>query len=385
MPAPIGPRRRRLFVGLAIILTCLACFVAAEVTVRLLLRYNTPDTVRQNSLGYLPAVYARHTLAPDQHLDLDQAWGLRSEADRSYHTYRVNEHGFRGESFSLDKPAGVCRLVVLGGSAVFDLNASQGQDWPRLLEADLRDRGLVDVEVINAGIPGHASTDALGRLITRIWSLEPDVVLLYNAWNDIKYFRDLSPESPLISLVEPHDPDANPFHSYRGSLDWLLSRSQLYVKLRNVYYLRKHRPGLEGGQTARELATSYDDLGVRQYRLNVELFVAASRKIGALPVLMTQASLVSPSTPEEAREEIAYDYPGLHHEALARAFGECNDVVRDVARETGAALIDPAGSLSGRPELFADHVHTTGEGSAALAEAAAGPLATLLADCGNGG
>ena len=45
------------------------------------------------------------------------------------------------------------------------------------------------VEVINAGIPGHTSGDSLGRLYTEIWQWKPDYVIMYEAWNDIKYFN----------------------------------------------------------------------------------------------------------------------------------------------------------------------------------------------------
>jgi hypothetical protein len=90
---------------------------------------------------------------------------------------------------------------------VFDGNAkdpseNETRDWPHLIERFLRDEGY-KVEVINAGIPGHASFDALGRLYSQLWIYQPDYVLLYNIWNDIKYFRSLGPENPLISLYKP--------------------------------------------------------------------------------------------------------------------------------------------------------------------------------------
>ena len=377
-PSPIGPRKARLFSLLTIAALALLTLLAAELLVRTLLRYNTPDTIRENSLQYQPAVYARHLLAPDQYVERDKAWGVRFEADRSGEVVVINEHGFRGRSVPLDKLPGGRRILVLGGSAVFDLRAKEGRDWPRLAEQELRAAGFATVEVINAGIPGHASADAVGRLNTHLWMLAPDIVVLYNAWNDVKTFRSLTPHRPLITLVEPYDPRANPFQSYRGALDRLLSRSQLYVKLRTRYFLRRVDLGLEGGHRYDDLVDAYSASALRQYRLNLELFVDASRNIGAVPVLLTQASLAAADSSQADRARINYAYAGLSHGALVRAMAECNAAIRQIATAEGTQLIDLAAGLSGRPELFLDHIHTTPGGSEELAAAVARGLTPLL-------
>ncbi len=363
---------------LTVALVAILTFFGAELIVRIFLRYNTPDTIREHSLQYIPTVYARHVLAASQTIEHDKAWGLRTEAERTDGVVRINEIGLRGRSFPRTKPNGMRRVLVLGGSAVFDLKAPQGRDWPRQLENRLHAMDLTDLEIINAGIPGHASADSLGRLYTSLWTLEPDVILLYNAWNDIKSFRELSAERPLLSLIEPFDPRANPFQNYRGVLDRWLARSQLYIKLRNLYFLRKQRLGLEGALPFDDVVDTYSSLAIRQYRLNLELFVDASRNLGAMPVLMTQASLVSSARTDEDRERIGYAYHGLTHDALERALDECNETVLAVARAKGTAAIDVAAALAGRPELFVDHIHTTTTGSDELARTVAASLETIL-------
>ena len=117
--------------------------------------------------------------------------GGRPEEKNSELTYRINEFGYRGPSFSVSKPEGTRRIIVLGGSAVFDPNAD---GWPHLTQDFLKTTGHENVEVINAGVPGHASFDSLGRLYSQIWTFEPDYVLVYHGWNDIKYFKTLARE-----------------------------------------------------------------------------------------------------------------------------------------------------------------------------------------------
>lgn len=382
---PLSAAQKRRFVLLAVVLIFLLCAVVGEVAVRLFLRYNTPDTIRENSLQYRPTSYARHLLVPDQRIDRAKAWGDAagdSDGTAAPFIYRINHYGYRGDDFPMQKAPSGCRLIVLGGSAVFDLGASEGEDWPHQVERLLTPRaaalGIEPLQVINAGVPGHSSADSVAKLYTDLWRFEPDAVLLYNAWNDIKTFTTLGPTSPLPDLVHPHDPAADPFQNYRGTVDRLLGHSQLYIKLRNRYFLWRYPLGIEGQVAASELSDSFDDLALRQFRLNVEMVVDASRNLGAEPILLTQATLVTADTSDADRQRIAYGYQGLTHEGLLQAVTGCNATVRQVATEKGTDLLDLASSLSGHSELFDDHVHTSRQGSQRLAEAVAEHLAPRL-------
>ena len=372
---------RRWFPLLAALLMVSIGLVAAEVFTRALFRYNTPDTVRENTLQYASAVYARHLLVPNQRIDVDAAWGLRAAQETSGREFHINALGYRGPDATPTKPPGRCRIVIVGGSAVFDTWATEGNDWPRLTEKRLHELGRRQVEVINAGIPGHSSADAAGRLYTQLWMYEPDFVLLYNAWNDIKYFSTLSPERPLIAETRSYAPAEDPFQRYRGTLDWLLSSSQLYVKLRTRYFRTKYDVGSEGLQEGGDLADSFPEWGVEQYRIDLAAFVAAAHHAGAIPVMLTQATLAVSGASESDRERIAYEYVGLDHDTLVRAFDSCTESMRTIAKKEDVLLLDVAASLSGRSELFRDHVHATAEGSRALARLTADFLAPLVAGC----
>ncbi|MDC8447826.1 MAG: hypothetical protein LV473_05680 [Nitrospira sp.] len=292
-------------------------------------------------------------------------------------TYFINEHGSRGASFKLPKPPGVRRIVVLGGSTVFDLNADEGFDWPHLVEKFLKEKGHHQVEVINAGIPGHASSDSLGRLYAEIWQWEPDYLMIYEAWNDIKYFNSLSYNTPLIRLVQPSNSDADPFKTYQGTMDYLLSYSQLYVRIRTRYFAWKHQVGSEG-KFKEERKDNVSSLGLSQFRLNMEMFVDVSRNIHAIPILITQATLVSSMNTEEDRKRIVYGYVGLSHEGILQAYEKCRQVILGVAREKKADVLDLLPQLQGKSELFHDHDHTTPRGSEEIARRVANFLDPLL-------
>ncbi len=359
-----------------------------ELLARIFLPYNTPDTLRAYSMRYRPAVYARHLLEPAEGLveiDEGKAWGTKPADAPPAVLFGINGLGYRGPARSPRKPPGTIRVIVLGGSAVFDQNVSDVQpgrteDWPHQIERLLRARGLQGIEVWNAGVPGHSSADSLGRLYTQLWLYEPDFVVVYHAWNDLKFWHrePVSPDRPLIGEVPVYDPSKDLFRSYASFLDRWLSFSQVYVKLRNRWVSGAFSVGAEGFVGSGEIADDYGPFGPAQFRLNLELIVEASRRIGAEPVLTTQASLLWPDASPEARERITYSYQRLSHDALVSAYQETFRIVEEIGRERDVPVIDVARALAGREGLLDDHVHTTPEGSRAVAEVVAEGLLPLL-------
>nr|WP_320016583.1 arylesterase [uncultured Desulfobacter sp.] len=79
-----------------------------------------------------------------------------------------------------NKPLSVSRIVCFGDSLTFGTGASEGRDYPSVLE------GLTGVEVINAGVPGNTTENALKRVDEDVLAYEPDVVLITLGGNDLK-------------------------------------------------------------------------------------------------------------------------------------------------------------------------------------------------------
>lgn len=382
---PNGPTRpaSRHIALLAILALIALGVLGAEVAVRLLLPHDGPEVFRRYSLGYLPAVFTRSRLEPVGrlvHVDGGKAWGTKPADAPSDHVYHINAHGFRGPPFASRKPTGTTRIVVLGGSAVFDQNVSDdsaavGRSWPNRAESLLRDRGFA-VEVINAGVPAHAAADAVGRLLTELWLYEPDIVLLYSGWNDLKNFRGaaIAPDAPLAHLIRPLDPSADPFRNYLGAWDRLLSHSQLYVKFRTGFLRRRLAVSGEGFLPTGATGSDYGPFGPRQYELALQSFVDVARNIGARAVLATEATLaLSPDS--ASRSRIAYGYQLLDPAGLRRAYEEVHATTRAVAAAKAVPLFDAAAALRVDAGHFTDHVHLSPAGS----EAMAGVLAEFLA------
>lgn len=354
------------FVGLVV------AWTAGELYLRAFRPSLTPDTVRRASLEYEATLFARNAFPR-----------MAQVGELNGCEIRINRRGYRGRSFDIPKPEGRVRIVVLGGSAGFDVYAPEGRDWPRLVEAGLHELGHDDVEVVNASTPAHATFDSLGRLYAEIWMLDPDYVVVYHAWNDIKYFSWLEPDlsllrgyRPMPTSKETGDFVSNPFMYYSGPMDRLLCTSQLWVRLRTRYWRwRLGEIGLEGlhrnrgDRLAREnpLLDAYPQWGPRQYALDLRLITHAIREIGATPVLLTQGRLVAERNSPSDLGRIALHVVGLSHRALVQAFADCDRAVAATAEAQEAAFLDVGATLNGRSGYFIDHVHTTPPGSAAIA------------------
>jgi lysophospholipase L1-like esterase len=67
--------------------------------------------------------------------------------------------------------------------------------------------------------------------------------------------------------------------------------------------------------------------------------------------------------------------PFMKPESLIKAYARYNEIIREVAANTGALLIGGEDTIPGDPEHFNDTVHFKDAGSERMAERVAGALA----------
>jgi lysophospholipase L1-like esterase len=98
---------------------------------------------------------------------------------------KINALGLRGRDVAIPKPASIYRIVVIGDSVTFGNGVGDDETYSAQLERMVRETGLRDVEVINAGIPAYDTWQQALLLEELILSLEPNLVLLGFYENDI--------------------------------------------------------------------------------------------------------------------------------------------------------------------------------------------------------
>jgi lysophospholipase L1-like esterase len=269
---------------------------------------------------------------------------------------KVNSLGFPDAEVVLPKPPGVFRMLFLGDSCT-------QQGYPAQVAARLAldhgDEGPA-FDAVTLAVAGYSSFQ--GRVIAErvAGGLEGDLALVYFGWND-HWLANGAPDSKRIAVQTKLGPLERLVRSAheRSRLMQLLVRLQ--VNLRRW-----------GDPVSSQLRVP-----IAEYRANLAEIERRLRAFGMPVVFMTAPTshylFGAPAT--LVRDRFATDtdsVPRLH-----RAY---NQVVREVAREAGAALLDLERDwfeLSPRrlSRMFTDDgIHFSDEGLQALARRIAGFL-----------
>ena len=112
----------------------------------------------------------------------------------------INSHGFRSEEFSEQKPENTYRIFTLGGSSTFGVGVSDNETWSGYLQKKFDGIDLgVDVKIINAGISAANSGTERKLIEERIVNFDPDLIIMYDGWNDAGYPIHWNRPSPSLN------------------------------------------------------------------------------------------------------------------------------------------------------------------------------------------
>ncbi|HET8623029.1 MAG TPA: hypothetical protein VFM14_05665 [Gemmatimonadales bacterium] len=286
---------------------------------------------------------------------------------------RLNAYGFRGPDLRDPLPPGCVRIMAIGASETFDENG-RVEDYPRLLENQLRDHGCF--EVLNAAIVGQA----LPRL-QHTWEhhasrVAPSIVIIYPTPSF--YLRDVPPAYPTDVL---HDPPTRPWWHPRV-LVWLEESTLGWPQVVRTHLLRRELSAAAdtGGPGWVYSELPLDRLAVYERQLDSIATAVAQRN--AIPVLVTHATRFD-RPPAKADLDIL---DAFRHNSGQRA---TRDVIlafedsaaaatRRLAARRGYPLVDAAAKMNGRGELFSDFMHFTPAGGHTMARLLAAKVLEIV-------
>jgi lysophospholipase L1-like esterase len=107
--------------------------------------------------------------------------------------YSFNDMGCRDREYPLKRAPGTWRILALGDSYAMGVGVHARDVFTARLERLLNDRrapGSPTYEVINCGVSGYSTEDALILYQRHAARYHPDVVLLTMVWNDDRSFSD---------------------------------------------------------------------------------------------------------------------------------------------------------------------------------------------------
>lgn len=118
---------------------------------------------------------------------------LNSLKDPERVDFRTNAFGLRGPEVQIPKPAGVFRVICLGDDTTIARDLSEVETYCERLRVHLQARTQLQVEVINAGLPGGCPLTGLLLLRHRLLGLQPDLVLQHVDPTDVDDDRLVRP------------------------------------------------------------------------------------------------------------------------------------------------------------------------------------------------
>jgi len=111
-----------------------------------------------------------------------------------------NSDGFRGEEFSKEKSSNTYRIFMVGGSTMLGAEVDNNSTIPSILQK-MFDSHNLEVEIINAGISGGNSITELTLIESKLVNYNPDLIIMYDGWNDI------SADYPISGIINNYELD----------------------------------------------------------------------------------------------------------------------------------------------------------------------------------
>jgi lysophospholipase L1-like esterase len=299
---------------------------------------------------------------------VDPESGLRTPIPGAdFGTIRINSLGFRGPEIEVPKPSSTLRLAFLGASTTYCAEASTNDaTWPHLVWQDLSRRWPdVRFDYVNGGVPGYGVADSLKNLQHRVRPLEPDVIVVYHATNDLSANSfELAVRQGLVERRTEQE------------LSWPAHYSLLWYLVEKNLMIRWRQAG------AREAMgkLSFDPRELAQpFRADLTELLEASRESASLAAVITFSTRLrrdqDPADQVAAAVTSLYYMPYMSIDGLLEGFEAYNQTIREVAAETGALLIEAERAIPGDAVHFNDSVHFTDRGNTAMARRVADALA----------
>jgi lysophospholipase L1-like esterase len=126
--------------------------------------------------------------------DYTQPFRLAESDQTGNNHININSNGFRGSEIDFNNEN--YKIIFLGGSTIFGQGStSDDTTIPGFVEKKLNEKGF-EITVINAGLGGATTIDELFYLKEHILKFKPNMVVMYDGWNDVNMFNQLKFDLP---------------------------------------------------------------------------------------------------------------------------------------------------------------------------------------------
>ncbi len=270
---------------------------------------------------------------------------------------RISHNSFRcrGAEFARPKPAGVFRIVALGGSTTYGTGVSDDQTWEVYLAQELGH----NVEVINFANAGGTSLEASLQTALLFSDVQPDVALYYLGWNDarVQHVKNLWPDwsdfhgkwvmAFGLSGKEMETPLAAGYLMRRAAFHYFFPRMDLDKFVRNV----------EGDEW--KLTDRLDERALSLYERNLRNITALCAEQKVTPVFIPQVMNYRVLT-----NDTPYGFlPFVRDKDLKEVIPAYNERLQKVSKEQRVGFIGDVLDQNYTSDDFLDQGHFTPDGN----------------------
>ena len=228
---------------------------------------------------------------------------------------KTNSLGFRHDGeLVTPKPKDTFRIFLLGGSTVQGI---YNKDWTIEQWLTPMLSGVwpgKNVEVVNAGVGGYYSQNEIALLQTKIIDLEPDLVVIYDGYNDMQYGAQpgyekrggpsLTGEKTLLDSLVNY-PSLGLLATYTAKY---LAHESAFVKIMYRLITKSNAP------TTYPTDASVDEKAIETYVGNVKLMKATLETQGIRGVIAFQPQLSYCKDKPSAYEQSIFSYMKEHND-----------------------------------------------------------------------
>jgi len=262
------------------------------------------------------------------------------------------------------------KIAILGGSTTFGTGVSDEDSWPALLQEQLGK----DYYVINFGTPGYSTAEAIIQMALIIPESQPDIVIFYEGWNDIRLY---------------HDPNFSADYASHGLMQMTNLRVPITNELNNSFFQKFERVSSifrfsrwvsekisPVGGSWKELGMTSSDARVdRVYQRNLETLRVLTDRIGAHAIFVPQIINYDYHIDEERKKYSSIWTPRINNGAMPALMDRFNGLMTNACdgdtkgRCSVATQVEDVNWRAGEKDwAFVDDGHFSREGGEVFAD-----------------
>ena len=308
-----------------------------------------------------------------------------SEDHGNKYLYITDVNGFIADvndpPVGLEKSADTYRVIVLGGSTVMGQGAPRpSQNIVGMLRKSVHERGLRGtndrrIEFINAGVDDYNSTQEYLYLVSDLLRFKPDMVIVYDGWNDTHRKYDSSPfRHPRITRrVAQSTSIVGSTRLLAANLVYFFTFSNYRLGMVELPWSMFRKLSSDVNAPAFSLDPRFDSQNMKSYRQNRRAFLALaddelSVALFLQPLVGTDDRLLS------AEEKASWWWPRLDEAFGNRIpfYEHARQILADLKRKDQSnghrCIADLSHSLTGVSEtVYADSGHLLPKGNEIVA------------------